>query len=94
MGPSIEAVANGATTTLKPVIAPSTESTGGPNYLAMPLPPHFIGGNRLEVAPSGVVRDFVAAHGGHTVITSVSFEPLRRCYLLFWCTYLYHLCVD
>ncbi|KAK8048184.1 hypothetical protein PG994_009914 [Apiospora phragmitis] len=32
---------------------------------------HFIGGNKLENAPSSVVKDFVAAHDGHTVITNV-----------------------
>ena len=35
------------------------------------LAPHFIGGNHLEVAASGPVKDFVANHDGHTVITSV-----------------------
>lgn len=35
------------------------------------LPSHFIGGNRLEVAPPSKVKDFVAAHEGHSVITSV-----------------------
>jgi acetyl-CoA carboxylase/biotin carboxylase 1 len=38
------------------------------------LPSHFIGGNHLGVAPSSKVKDFVAAHGGHTVITNVSFK--------------------
>ncbi|KAJ1977442.1 acetyl-coenzyme-A carboxylase [Dimargaris xerosporica] len=32
---------------------------------------HFIGGNNLNVAPNSKVRDFVAEHGGHTVITKV-----------------------
>lgn len=36
------------------------------------LPDHFIGGNKLENAAPGPVKDFVAAHDGHTVITSVS----------------------
>ena len=36
------------------------------------LPNHFIGGNRLEAAPPGVVKDFVAENDGHTVITNVS----------------------
>ncbi|QSL66809.1 hypothetical protein MERGE_001196 [Pneumocystis wakefieldiae] len=31
----------------------------------------FLGGNSLEKASPGPVKDFVAAHGGHTVITSV-----------------------
>lgn len=33
---------------------------------------HFIGGNRLEKAPAGKVKDFVAQNDGHTVITNVS----------------------
>ena len=42
------------------------------------LAPHFIGGNHLGVAPAGAVKDFVAAHDGHTVITSVRvFSCLR-----------------
>ena len=32
---------------------------------------HFIGGNHLAAAPSSKVKDFVANHGGHTVITNV-----------------------
>lgn len=32
---------------------------------------HFIGGNRLDKAPASKVKDFVAAHDGHTVITNV-----------------------
>ena len=35
------------------------------------LAAHFIGGNHLEAADQGPVKDFVAAHDGHTVITSV-----------------------
>ncbi|MCJ1388280.1 acetyl-coenzyme-A carboxylase [Xylographa bjoerkii] len=35
------------------------------------LPAHFIGGNHLAAAESGRVKDFVASHDGHTVITSV-----------------------
>ncbi|KAI5277860.1 acetyl-coenzyme-A carboxylase, partial [Ascosphaera aggregata] len=35
------------------------------------LPPQFIGGSRIDKAPPSVVKDFVAAHGGHSVITSV-----------------------
>lgn len=34
---------------------------------------HFIGGNRLANAPPSKVKDFVAEHDGHTVITNVSF---------------------
>lgn len=36
------------------------------------IPSHFIGGNALESAPPSAVKDFVAAHDGHSVITSVS----------------------
>ncbi|KAH8696039.1 putative acetyl-CoA carboxylase [Talaromyces proteolyticus] len=35
------------------------------------IPSHFIGGNRLDLAPPSKVKDFVAAHDGHSVITSV-----------------------
>lgn len=35
------------------------------------LAPHFIGGNALPKAPPSKVKDFVAAHDGHTVITNV-----------------------
>ena len=35
------------------------------------LADHFIGGNRLENAAPSRVRDFVANHDGHTVITNV-----------------------
>ncbi len=35
------------------------------------VPEHFIGGNRLDKAPTSKVKDFVAAHNGHTVITNV-----------------------
>lgn len=37
---------------------------------------HFIGGNRLENAPPSKVKDFVASHDGHTVITNVSAPEL------------------
>ena len=40
------------------------------------LPSHFIGGSHLGVAAPGKVKDFVAAHEGHTVITNVSNRPL------------------
>jgi acetyl-CoA carboxylase / biotin carboxylase 1 len=33
---------------------------------------HFIGGNKLENAPETKVKEFVAKHDGHTVITNVS----------------------
>lgn len=39
---------------------------------------HFIGGNRLDKAPTSKVKDFVAAHDGHTVITNVGGQfPMR-----------------
>lgn len=40
---------------------------------------HFIGGNKLENAAPSAVKDFVASHDGHTVITNVSF---KFCHLL------------
>ena len=36
------------------------------------LADHFIGGNELKNAPPSKVKDFVAEHDGHTVITRVS----------------------
>ena len=36
----------------------------------------YAGGNTLDKAPSGPVTDFVKQHGGHTVITKVSFSEL------------------
>jgi len=51
---------------------------GSPSYAAKHnLADHFIGGNRLEIAPAGPVKDFVANHDGHTVITNVS-KIIRR----------------
>ncbi|KAH2851846.1 Acetyl-CoA carboxylase [Aspergillus fumigatus] len=35
------------------------------------LPSHFIGGNHLDAAPPSSVKDFVASHEGHSVISSV-----------------------
>ena len=35
------------------------------------LADHFIGGNKLANAAPGPVKDFVANHDGHTVITNV-----------------------
>ena len=51
---------------------------GGPSSYAARhnLPPHFIGGNSLDVAPPGPVRDFVADNDGHTPITSVRLDAL------------------
>jgi hypothetical protein len=36
------------------------------------VPAHFIGGNHLDAAAPGVVKDFVQNSEGHSVITSVS----------------------
>lgn len=51
--------------------APVTGSSSKHN-----LPSHFIGGNALELAPPSKVKDFVAAHDGHSVITSVSLPEI------------------
>jgi hypothetical protein len=42
------------------------------------LADHFIGGNRLENAVAGPVKDFVQSHDGHTVITNVSYSPITQ----------------
>lgn len=42
------------------------------------LADHFIGGNKLANAPPSAVKDFVAAHDGHTVITNVRIFPVPR----------------
>lgn len=41
------------------------------------IPSHFIGGNHLEAASPSTVKDFVAQHGGHSVISSVSTHLLH-----------------
>jgi acetyl-CoA carboxylase/biotin carboxylase 1 len=48
-------------------------ANGGPSSYAAKfnLAPHFIGGNHLQAAAPGKVKDFVTAHDGHTVITNV-----------------------
>ncbi|KAJ5964806.1 Acetyl-coenzyme A carboxyltransferase N-terminal [Penicillium vulpinum] len=46
-------------------------STNGSTVPKHDIPSHFIGGNKLELAPPSAVKDFVAAHEGHSVITSV-----------------------
>jgi acetyl-CoA carboxylase/biotin carboxylase 1 len=58
-------------------VKPATNGTvpvmnGSTSYAAKhKLADHFIGGNKLENAAPGPVKDFVAQHDGHTVITSV-----------------------
>ncbi|EGC41773.1 acetyl-CoA carboxylase [Histoplasma capsulatum var. duboisii H88] len=42
------------------------------------LPSHFIGGSRLDLAPPGKVKDFVAKNDGHSVITSYYITIRRR----------------
>ncbi|KAF2104533.1 acetyl-CoA carboxylase acc1 [Rhizodiscina lignyota] len=51
--------------------ANGANGTPSSNAAKFNLAPHFIGGNHLGAAPSSKVKDFVAAHGGHTVITNV-----------------------
>jgi acetyl-CoA carboxylase/biotin carboxylase 1 len=48
-------------------------TNGGPTTWAAKhnLAPHFIGGNHLGQAAPSKVKEFVAAHDGHTVITNV-----------------------
>ena len=56
--------ATGATTT-------STNGAGTSFAAKYTLPSHFIGGNRMDAAAPGAVKDFVAKNDGHSVITSV-----------------------
>ena len=64
----VNGVTNGATNGVKV----SDVNGHGSSYAAKHnLAAHFIGGNHLEAADPGLVKDFVAAHDGHTVITSV-----------------------
>jgi acetyl-CoA carboxylase/biotin carboxylase 1 len=50
-------------------------TNGAPSTMAAKydLADHFIGLNHIGVAAPSKVKDFVTAHGGHTVITNVSF---------------------
>ena len=65
MGPTNGQTANGSRTV--PV------TNGKTSYAEKHrLPEHFIGGNRLENAAPSKIKDFVASHDGHTVITNVS----------------------
>jgi hypothetical protein len=58
----------------------TAHANGGPSSFAAKydLPAHFIGGSHLGAAGPGKVKDFVAAHDGHTVITNVSFPNCTR----------------
>ncbi|PYI30532.1 hypothetical protein BP00DRAFT_201561 [Aspergillus indologenus CBS 114.80] len=51
--------------------APNGAVNGQAGSKAANLPSHFIGGNHLDAAPPSAVRDFVAKHEGHSVISSV-----------------------
>jgi acetyl-CoA carboxylase/biotin carboxylase 1 len=50
----------------------TTNGHGGSRAAKHNLPSHFIGGNHLDAAAPSSVKDFVANHEGHSVITSVS----------------------
>lgn len=52
--------------------APAPPSRPSPYAARHKIADHFIGGNRLENAVAGPVKDFVMSHDGHTVITHVS----------------------
>lgn len=58
-----------------------TNGHASPRAAEYNLPSHFIGGNRLDVAVPSAVRDFVAQHEGHSVITSVGFLPFFALYI-------------
>ncbi|KFZ11673.1 hypothetical protein V501_04616 [Pseudogymnoascus sp. VKM F-4519 (FW-2642)] len=67
---AVDAVANSVkahTNGTVPLVNGSTPSYASRHKLA----DHFIGGNKLENAAPGAVKDFVAACDGHTVITNV-----------------------
>lgn len=55
----------------------TTNGHGGSRAAKHNLPSHFIGGNHLDAAAPSSVKDFVANHEGHSVITSVSFAWRR-----------------
>lgn len=70
------------TTPANGVAAKPANANGNASYAEKhKLADHFIGGNSLENAPPSKVKDFVAEHEGHTVITNVSSGPLAsaRC---------------
>jgi acetyl-CoA carboxylase / biotin carboxylase 1 len=49
----------------------SANGTPSSNAARYNLPSHFIGGNHLAAARPSKVKEFIASHGGHTVITNV-----------------------
>lgn len=59
-------------------VVPKAAPNGKASYSGKrKLADHFIGGNKLDNAPESKVKDFVAKHGGHTVITNVSCSSPR-----------------
>lgn len=66
MSPPVNGHSNG---TVPITSKPSSTSYASKHKLA----DHFIGGNKLENAAPGPVKDFVANHDAHTVITNVCF---------------------
>ena len=53
-------------------MASANGSANGHGSSKHDIPSHFIGGNHLDAAPPSSVKDFVAKHDGHSVISSVS----------------------
>ena len=69
--------ANGTGKGKKGVVVP--HANGKASYAEkFKLADHFIGGNKLANAPASKVKDFVASHDGHTVITNVETPPSMR----------------
>lgn len=59
-------------------LPPKTPGKGSTSYSAkFHLADHFIGGNRIDAASPGKVKNFVVENDGHTVITSVG-HRMRR----------------
>lgn len=55
------------------VLVPQPHINGKASYAEQrKVADHFIGGNRLQNAPDSLVKEFVSANDGHTVITNVS----------------------
>lgn len=65
------AAAKGTTSTPNGASEAAKNAVAGSYSSRFKLHPHFIGGNHLDAAPEGKVKDFVRNHDGHTVITSV-----------------------
>lgn len=63
--------ANGYPAPVNGITKPSAKGRARAYSARHNLAAHFIGGNHLEAASPGPVKDFVAHHDGHTVITSV-----------------------